>query len=575
MGDSIDFKLVFWDYAIIILYILLISFIGLLSGRKKKKSSSDYFLAGKSLPWYVIGSSFTAANISVEHFIGVVGAAFIYGICIAMSEWANILSFTLLIWIFIPFLMASKVFSIPEFLEKRFNSSMRQIFAIVTLATNIFAFLAAVLYGGGIILQKMFGIDLLLAILLISAISGIWTTYGGLKSLAWMDLFTIIVMVVGGFSVTIFGLLYLSGDSNSIFEGFKIMLERNRAETGIWHEVMQNNIPNIMDSSISSYDRLSVIQPISHKVTPWPNLILGVFTISIWYNCLNQFMIQRVLAAKSSYHARMGIVFAGYLKILIPFIIVIPGLILFALYPEVLSLEWNAVKPEADKGYIHLIQLLIPVGIKGVVLAVLVGAIQSTISSVLNSTSTVFTMDIYKRNFKKNASEDHYVKIGRWTSVIVLLISIGISFLIAKSSSSLFVYTHTLYAFFAPPFSAVFVLGILFRKMNGKGALTAVIAGFILSILLKIYVEMSPAPLSWLVPYNMQAIVVWFFCVIVCVSVSIKTKPPHPDQVSDQLTINWKKLNLFHDLGDRWYKNVVLWWGIFVLIVVALTIYFS
>lgn len=575
MGDSIDFKLVFWDYAIVILYILLISFIGLLSGRKKKKSSSDYFLAGKSLPWYVIGSSFTAANISVEHFIGVVGAAFIYGICIAMSEWANILSFTLLIWIFIPFLMASKVFSIPEFLEKRFNNSMRQIFAIVTLATNIFAFLAAVLYGGGIILQKMFGIDLLLAILLISAISGIWTTYGGLKSLAWMDLFTIIVMVVGGFSVTIFGLLYLSGDSNSIFEGFKIMLERNRAETGIWHEVMQNNIPNIMDSSISSYDRLSVIQPISHKVTPWPNLILGVFTISIWYNCLNQFMIQRVLAAKSSYHARMGIVFAGYLKILIPFIIVIPGLILFALYPEVLSLEWNAVKPEADKGYIHLIQLLIPVGIKGVLLAVLVGAIQSTISAVLNSTSTVFTMDIYKRNFKKNASEDHYVKIGRWTSVIVLLISIGISFLIAKSSSSLFVYTHTLYAFFAPPFSAVFVLGILFRKMNGKGALTAVIAGFILSILLKIYVEMSPAPLSWLVPYNMQAIVVWFFCVIVCVSVSIKTKPPHPDQVSDQLTINWKKLNLFHDLGDRWYKNVVLWWGIFVLIVVALTIYFS
>lgn len=575
MSDSVDFQLAFWDYAVVIFYILLISFIGLFSGRKKKKSSSDYFLAGNSLPWYVIGSSFTAANISVEHFIGVVGAAFIYGICIAMSEWANVLSFTLLIWIFIPFLMASKVFSIPEFLEKRFNGTIRQIFAIVTLATNIFAFLAAVLYGGGIILQKMFGIDLLLAILLISAISGVWTTYGGLKSLAWMDLLTIIVMVVGGFAVTIFGLLYLSGDSNSIIEGFKIMLERNRAERGIWQQVMQNNIPNIMDTSLTSYDRLSVIQPISHKVTPWPNLILGVFTISIWYNCLNQFMIQRVLAAKSSYHARMGIVFAGYLKILIPLIIVVPGLILFALYPEVLSLEWNAVKPEADKGYIHLIQLLIPVGIKGVVLAVLVGAIQSTISSVLNSTSTVFTMDIYKRNFKKHASEDHYVKIGRWTSVIVLFISIGISFLIAKSSSSLFVYTHTLYAFFAPPFSAVFVLGILFRRMNGKGALTAVIAGFILSILLKIYVELSPAPLSWLVPYNMQAIVVWFFCVIVCVAVSIQTKPPHPDQVSDLLTINWKKLNLFHDLGDRWYKNVILWWGLFVLIVVCLAIYFS
>lgn len=575
MSDSVDFQLAFWDYAVFIFYVILISFIGFYSGRKKKKNSSDYFLAGNSLPWYVIGSSFTAANISVEHFIGVVGAAFIYGICIAMSEWANVLSFTLLIWIFIPFLMASKVFSIPEFLEKRYSSSIRQIFAIVTLATNILAFLAAVLYGGGIILQKMFGIDLLYAILVISAISGVWTIYGGLKSLAWMDLLTIIVMVVGGFSVTIFGLYYLSGDSSSILEGFKIMLERNRAETGVWREVMQNNIPNIMDTSLTSYNRLSVIQPISHKVTPWPNLILGVFTISIWYNCLNQFMIQRVLAAKSSYHARMGIVFAGYLKILIPLIIVIPGLILFALYPEVLSLEWSEVKPEADKGYIHLIQLLLPVGLKGVLLAVLTGAIQSTISAVLNSTSTVFTIDIYKRNFKKNASEDHYVKIGRWTSVIVLFISIIISFFIAKSSSSLFVYTHTLYAFFAPPFSAIFVLGILFRRMNGKGALSGIIAGFILSILLKIYVELSPAPLSWLEPYNMQAIVVWFFCVIVCVIVSINTKPPHPDQVSDKLTINWRKLNLFNDLGDRWYKNVVLWWGLFVLIVVCLAVYFS
>ena len=476
MGDSGNIQLVFWDYAVFFVYLVLISLIGYYFGRKKKKSSSDFFLAGKSLPWYVIGSSFTAANISTEHFIGVVGAAFIYGISIAMSEWANVLSFTLLIWIFIPFLMASKVFSIPEFLEKRFNSTIRQIFAVVTIATNILAFLAAVLYGGGLILQKLFGIDLMISILIISAISLAWAVYGGLKSLAWMDVLTVAVMVIGGLLVTFLGLHYLSGDSHSIIEGFKIMLERNRAETGIWREVVQKNIPNMLDSNITSYNRLSVVQPISHKVTPWPNLILGVFTISIWYNCLNQFMIQRVLAAKSTYHARMGIVFAGYLKVLMPIIIVVPGLILFALYPEVLNLEWSEVRPEADKGYIHLIQLLIPIGIKGVILAVLVGAIQSTISAVLNSTSTVFTIDIYKRMINKTASESRYVAIGRWSSVVVMIVSILIAFWIAKSSSSLFVYTHTLYAFFAPPFSAVFVLGILFRRMNGKGALTAVIA---------------------------------------------------------------------------------------------------
>ncbi len=206
MGDSSNIQLVFWDYAVFFVYLVLISLIGYYFGRKKKKSSSDFFLAGKSLPWYVIGSSFTAANISTEHFIGAVGAALIYGISIAMSEWANVLSFTILIWIFIPFLMASKVFSIPEFLEKRFNSAIRQIFAIITIATNIMAFLAAVLYGGGIILQKLFGIDLMIAILIISAISLIWAVYGGLKSLAWMDVLTVSVMVIGGILVTFLGL---------------------------------------------------------------------------------------------------------------------------------------------------------------------------------------------------------------------------------------------------------------------------------------------------------------------------------------------------------------------------------
>ncbi len=573
MNETSGIQMQFLDILTFGLYIVIISLIGYYFGKKKNQDSSDYFLAGRTLPWYVVGSSFIAANISTEHFIGMVGAAFIYGICVAMSEWSNVTSFSLLIWVFIPFLMSARVFSTPEFLEKRFNVGVRQFFAIVTIISNIIAFLAAVLYGGGLVIQKLFNLDLWTSILIIGFISGLWAIYGGLKSIAWMDVFTVIVMIVGGLLITFLGLYMLSGSEHSLVSGFKVMLERNSAETGIWHEVVVKNIRNMVDAD--HYSRMSVIQPISHKVSPWPNLILGVFTISIWYNALNQFMIQRVLAAKSAYHARMGIVFAGYLKIFMPVIVVLPGLILFARFPEVLNLPWEKVRPEADKGYITLLQLLIPVGVRGIFLASLFGAIQSTVSAVLNSTSTVFTLDIYKRMFNRNANDSHYVSVGRWSSFIILLVSIILASFVGKLGGSLFVYIQTLYAFFAPPFAAIFVLGILFRRINGIGAIISVISGFILGILLKIYIQYADFPPTWLIPFQMQAIINWVFCIVVCVIVSLFTKRPSPEQISDQLTINWKKLNIFDDLGNKWYSNVILWWGIFVLIVAGLIITFS
>lgn len=573
MKEASGLQLAVWDYMAFGIYIVIISLIGYYFGRKKTKDTSDYFLAGRSLPWYVIGSSFIASNISTEHFIGMVGAAFVYGICVAMSEWGNVTSFSLLIWVFIPFLMSAKVFSTPEFLEKRYNLIVRQFFALVTIISNIIAFLAAVLYGGGLVVEKLFNIELWQAILIIGFMSGLWAVYGGLKSIAWMDVFTVVIMTAGGLLITILGLYMLSGEEHSLIAGFKVMIERNRAETGLWNEVVIKNIPHMVDAG--SYDRLSVIQPVSHIIAPWPNIILGVFTISIWYNALNQFMIQRVLAAKDTYHARMGIVFAGYLKILLPVIIVLPGLILFARFPEVLALNWAEIRPEADKGYITLLQMLVPVGIRGILLASLFGAIQSTVSAVLNSTSTVFTIDIYKRMIKKNASDRHYVSMGRWSSFVIIIISIVLAGFIGKLGSSLFVYIQTLYAFFAPPFAAIFVLGIFFRRINGQGAAVAVILGFVLAILIKIFVNYSGGSPSWLVPYQMQAIVTWLACIIVCVVVSLFTEKPRAEQVNDLLTVNWKKINIFRELGDRWYKSIVLWWGIFVLIIIGMMIYFS
>jgi len=572
MQDISGFPLELLDYLAFGAYFLVLCFIGFWVGKKEKSSSAEYFLAGRSLPWYVVGGSFIASNISTEHFIGMIGAAFVYGICVSLSEWMNIATFTLLIWFFIPFLLAAKVFTTPEFLERRFNPTLRQFFAIVTVISNVVAFLAAVLYGGGLALHKLFGWNLWFAIIVLGVVAGSWAIYGGLKSVAWTDFFTVIIMLAGGLMVTILGLYMLSGDSHSLVEGFKVVIERNQAHDGIWAEVVARNAQRIVHSD--HYNRLAVIQPITHPVHPWPSLIFGIFSVGLWYNVINQFMIQRVLGAKNMYHARMGIVFAGYMKILMPAIVVLPGLILFARFPEVMKLPWEQVRPEADKGYVAMLQMLVPVGLRGLFLAALFGAIQSTVNSVLNSTATIFTLDIYKRMFRRDASEKNLVWMGIWSSVVILIISIILGGFISRFKGSLFVYIQSLYAFFAPPFAAVFLLGILFRRINGQGSVTAVILGFILGILIKIYVQLPGHPF-WLEPYAMQAAVNWVFCVVVCVSVSLMTEPPRPEQVTDQLVFNWRKLNVLDELGSRWYNSVVFWWLIFVVIVLVLILIFS
>jgi len=554
-------------------YFIVLSVIGYLAGRRERSGLSEYFLAGRALPWYVVGTSFIASNISSEHFIGMIGAAFIYGACVSMSCWGNINSFTILIWFFIPFLLASRVFTIPEFMERRFNAALRQVFAFVTVASNIVAFLAAVLYGGGIALQSLFGWPLWTSIVVLGGVAGIWAIYGGLSSVAWTDFFTVIVMIACGAIVTYLGLRMLAGESGSVLDGFRVMIERNRADGGVWAEAVAATSQEI--ARTGTYDRLSVIQPMSHQTTPWPSLILGVFSVSLWYNVMNQFMIQRVLGAKNMYHARMGIVLAGFMQILLPLIIVAPGLILFARFPGILTMPWSEIHPHADKAYVTMIQLLVPAGLRGIILASLFGAIQSTVNSVLNSTATIITLDVYKRLFRPDAGDRHLVRVGIVTSVVVLAVAMALAGLIGKLGSSLFVYIQTMYAFFAPPFAAVFLLGILWRRINGTGATAAVLSGFVFYLALKAFVFFVPSHPAWMEPYGMQAAISWAFCVIVCLAVSLATLPPPPDRVTDQLVLNWRKLNILDGLGDRWYASVVMWWGLFAATVIALVIVFS
>jgi SSS family solute:Na+ symporter len=571
------------DYVAFLSYFFLLSFIGYWFGRKKNGNSEDYFLASRSLPWYVVGSSYIAANISTEHFIGLIGAAVIYGISVATGEWSTVIAFTFLIWLFIPYLLTSKVYTTPEFLEKRFSKTIRRIFAVVSILANIFAFMGPVIYGGSLILTEFFNFDAVSSCIIIGITTGVWAIWGGLKSVAFMDVLTILIMIFGGLTVTFLGLAYL-GEGEGIVKGFSVLIETNSGNIEWSKNWINNNVPNILKGANvgDSYNRLSVIQPLNHYSNPWTHWVFSFFYIGLWYTVVNQTMVQKIFAAKNMYHARAGMVLASFLKLLLPVIVVVPGLIFFAMKPDFLdSGDWASQSDAANKTYIQMISILVPTFLKGILLAALFGAIQSTVSSVLNSTSTMFTIDIYQECYRKNETSDHYVKTGKIVGSIFLLISILFAIILATATKvNLFILIQALYVFIAPPFSALFLLGMLWKKVSGKDALITVIAGFAIAGFLK-FLEFGPLLESTSVfanlikPFANQGLITWMFSMLVCVISSLITDNPPETQVSKELTFNINGTALKEGLGTKWYNKIFTWWALNVIILLLIILIFS
>ena len=577
------------DLTVFLAYFVAVAVVGFRVGAGRRATSEEYFLAGRTLPWYAVGASFIGSNISTEHFIGMIGAAYVYGLCVANWEWLNIWSFSILIWIFIPFLLATRVFTAPEFLERRYNGTCRLFFAVMTVVANVLAFLAAVLYAGALGLDAIFDIQgwlresfgvsreaapfaaTALGAAIIGVSAGSYAIFGGLRSVAWTDVLQVAVLVAGGTAVTVLGLCAL-GEGDPI-AGWSAMLAANRGveaaglPAGGYGEVIAAGADKIVPGA-TSYNRLALFQPVGHRLVPWPTIFLIWLSVSIWYNCINQFMVQRVLAARDAWHARMGIVFAGFLKIFLPLIVVVPGLIMFAMNPRL---------AEPDKSYPLLVGKLISTGIKGLLLAAIFGAIQSTVDSVLNSTSTIITLDIYGRFLRRAPAaapaapadarqERRTVAMGRIVSVVVLLIAMGLAPFIGLLKKGVFVYIQDLYAHFAPPFSALFIVGLLWKRANAKAATVTVPAGIVFSVLIDVVLA---KPFPWLAPFLVRATVVWFFCAGVMVLVSLLTAPPPAEKVTEQTTIHWRRLHIFEGLGRPWYRNVAFWWALFAAGVLA------
>ncbi len=462
------------DITILVVYSLLILSVGLYMSRPKKgieKSSKDYFLASKSLPWWAVGASLIAANISAEQFIGMSGSGFAVGLAIASFEWMAALTLIIVGKYFLPIFIEKGLYTIPEFLEKRYNSQVKSMLAVFWVVLFIFVNLTSVLYLGATALDTVIGTGdgstVIYSILGLALFTAAYSLWGGLSSVAWTDVIQVVLLVIGGLITTFIALYEVSPD-NSIVGGFSYIYEK-----------VPEKFDMILDSSHEEYSNLPGIAV----------LVGGMWIANIYYWGFNQYIIQRTFAAKSLKEAQKGIVFAAILKMIIPLIVVIPGIIAFVMYSESpdVAAEFTGPGGEVvnDKAFPWLISSFVPSGVKGLVLAALAAAIVSSLASMLNSTSTIFTMDIYKPLINKEASEKRLVNVGRITGLIALVIAICMAPLLG-GVPQVFQYIQEYTGLVSPGILAIFILGLFWKKTTAKAAITGAILSIPIAFFLKV-----------------------------------------------------------------------------------------
>jgi len=468
------------DYSVFILYIFVIVGIGLWVSRSKKghqKDSKDYFLAGKTLPWWAVGSSLIAANISAEQFIGMSGSGFAIGLAIASYEWMAALTLIIVGKFFLPIFIEKQLYTIPEFIEKRYNTNLKTILAVFWIGLFVFVNLTSVLFLGGKALDTIIGNGdgslIFYAILVLAFIAAAYSIYGGLSAVAWTDVLQVALLVVGGLITTVIALQHVTLDGG-IYHGFTHILN---TASDKFHMILSRENPE--------YSNLPGVAV----------LIGGMWVANLYYWGFNQYIIQRALAAKSLKEAQRGLAFAGFLKLVIPLIVVIPGIIAYVMYTQsagtavIPGVQDAFLKPDGavnyDKSYPWLISVFIPNGLKGLVVAALTAAIVSSLASMLNSTSTIFTMDIFIPHIKRDISERQIVRVGRIAAGVALLISISLA-PIMGNIPQMFQYIQEYTGLVSPGILAAFLMGLFWKKATSKGAIIGVITSIPVALLLKL-----------------------------------------------------------------------------------------
>ena len=524
------------DWIVISIYFALLAAIAIWVITRRQKNTADYFLAGRNLGWFVVGASIFASNIGSEHVVGLAGAGAGGKIPMLIYELHAWIVITLG-WVFLPFYIRSGVFTMPEFLERRFNSSTRWFLSIFSLIAYVLTKVSVTVYAGGIVISSLLNIDFWFGAMITVVLTGAYTVLGGMRAVVYTEALQTIVLVLGAATLTVVGLYEVGG-----WSGMKSGLE-----------------PGYLD----------MWRPASDPEFPWPSLVITSSIVGIWYWCTDQYIVQRVLAARNIQQGRRGTIFGGFLKLLPVFLFLIPGVIALALKNQG-ELHWDS----PDQAFTVLLMEKMPAGLRGLVAAGLLAALMSSLASIFNSCSTLFTVDIYKK-LNPDASEAKLVAVGRVATALVVILGIAWIPIMANISGVLYEYLQSVQSYIAPPITAVFLLGIFHRRINSKGAMATLMMGLIVAVVrltLELMRDVFPPDsiFYFLGNLNFLTFAAWFFLfsVVTCVTVSLLTPAPAGERIRG---LTYGSLTNAQKAENRNSYNI--WDIVFSLLVIGIVIF--
>ncbi len=530
------------DWLVVAAYFGLILGVAWWSAAGKKsthESSTGYFLAGRNVGWFVVGAALFASNIGSEHLVGLAGTGFGSGVAVAQFELLASLILLLLGWVFVPFYISSGVFTMPEFLERRYSSGARWYLAVVSIIGYVLTKISVTLYAGGIVFEVLVGGGFWTGAILIVLLTGAYTVLGGLRAVLYTEAIQTVLLILGALLVTILGIVKLGG----------ISALRTSVDPSFWE----------------------MWHPSSHPSFPWTGILFGAPILGVWYWCTDQFIVQRVLSAHGIEQARRGTIFAGFLKILPLFLFVVPGVIALALTQKGVL---NITNP--DHALPEMIRSLLPAGIRGLVVAGFLAALMSSLAAVFNSCSTLITLDVY-RPLRPNASEKSLVLVGKVSTLFLVVLGLAWIPFMKFISGQIYVYLQSVQAYIAPPIAAVFLIGLCWRRANAKGAMASLLTGFVLGTL-RLVLELRGVALNGIMDSFVSinflhfALLLFVICSLVLVVVSLMTQPLPAAQLEG--------LTFATTLGSRSAseehsrKRDLLWTGLLIAAVIVVWVLF-
>ena len=527
------------DSVVIVFYILGILAIGLWVVRKKSMNAATYFLAGHSLKWPVIGAALFASNISTIHLVGLAASGFNDGLVWGNFEWMAVFTLILLSLIFAPFYYKNRITTLPEFLEKRYNSHARSFLAFFALLGALFMHIGVSLYAGAVVFEHFFGVNVYLSILVISIITACYTVVGGLQSVVITETIQAVILIGGALVLTIFAVMALPNQGIDSWEAL---------------------------AAAAKPEQLSIIPSSANSSgLTWPAILLGYPVLGIWYWCADQTIVQRVLGASTLRDAKIGPLFAAAIKILPVFILVLPGVLGYVLFKDIIT--------DANDTFPVLITELLPNGLKGLMVAAMLAALMSSIAAALNSAGTLVSIDIVKRN-RPAMSDRQQVFVGRVTAVVTMLIAISWSPLIAKFNS-IFEAVVVLLSVISPPITAVFIWGVFWKRGNHQGAIATFIGGFVLGLAaflidFPVFGESKIITEKWGISFMMQAWWLFVCSSFIFVITSLSTPAPDYNRIQS-VTLSSPWIFLKKDEGEIFNFPLIISG---VLIVVMIFLYF-